>query len=167
MSVVLATSIALITPALVTASYAQDVNSPEVSEEKQKGNKGKRGGIAFEDLDADGNGIVSLEEFKNVNQMLKFAQADTNSDGIFSAEEIEAYGESLEERMQKRFQRMKERLMERVDTNDDGQIDATEIEASQQVMFDRLDADSNGELSEEELEKASKRGGKRDKSKKS
>ena len=78
----------------------------------------------------------------------RFARADQNGDGFISEDEI---GEGRRAKMAKRF-------LARQDTNEDGFVSEAEVEEHAGAMFDELDLDGNGELSDEEMEAAKERG---------
>lgn len=98
----------------------------------------------FSQLDANGDGVVSAEEFANPPS--RFELADANSDGVLSAEELAAIGN---QRAQERVARM----MDRLDANDDGALSEEEFTARRGAarMFDRLDANDDGAISAEEF----------------
>ncbi len=110
---------------------------------------GPRGGQrpGFEDIDANGDGVLTLEEFQNRAQA-KFDETDTNGDGFLDVEELTAA--AARERA-----RMIERLMERKDTDGDGMLSMEEMAPRDPgKFFDRADTDGNGEISLEEWEAA-------------
>lgn len=101
----------------------------------------------FSQLDTNGDGSVSAEEF--VNRPDRFARADANGDGMLSSDEIA-------EMAQARSERHAARMIERLDANDDGLLSKDEVQnrsgqGRQNRMFDRLDANEDGVVSEEEF----------------
>lgn len=115
----------------------------------------------FATLDTDGNGELTLEELQGA-PAASFAQTDTDGDGLLSADELAAArATAAEERIT--------RMMERLDTNEDGGISLRELEVVQrgggrmaERMFNRADADDSGTISAEEFEQAAERmGGRR------
>ncbi len=110
---------------------------------------GQRGGPRpnFEQIDANGDGVLMMEEFQN-QASAKFEETDTNGDGLLDVDELAAAAERARARMI-------ERLMERKDANGDGMLSLEEMqprEAGQ--FFERADADGDGEISQEEWEAA-------------
>ncbi len=106
---------------------------------------GPRGGPrpSFEQVDANGDGVLTMVEFQNQGQA-KFAETDMNGDGQLDVDELTAAAER--ERGQ-----MIERLMERKDTNGDGMLSMEEMQPRDPGrFFGRADADSNGEISQAE-----------------
>ncbi len=101
----------------------------------------------IERFDTDGDGAISTEEVEAM-KAAKFAEADANGDGGLTMEEIEAWHEAQRE---KRMQARKERMFDKRDTNGDGVISIDEFEDRGMPMFERLDADEDGEITAEEL----------------
>lgn len=120
---------------------------------------------AFEELDANADGAVTVEEITAAMQArgaARFVETDTNGDGGLSAEEMIARAD--EDRQDRVADRVAERI-EKADTNGDGLLQAEEIAAQAQErrgpgperMFNRFDADENGSLSAEEFAQAQER----------
>lgn len=102
---------------------------------------------SFEQLDANGDGMVTLEEMQNSAQA-KFNESDTNGDGQLSVDELTAAAE-------RERSRMIERLMEKKDTNGDGMLSLEEMAPPNAGrLFERADADGDGAISLEEWEAA-------------
>jgi len=112
---------------------------------------GRHAGPGFEQADANGDGIITLDEAK-AKSAERFAKMDANADGALSREDREA--------------RAAQRFAES-DTNQDGEISPEEMTAArekreaeraerraerQAMMFERLDTDGSGGLSQAELE---------------
>ena len=110
-----------------------------------------RAGPGFEQADVDGDGIITLDEAK-AKSAERFAKMDANADGSLSREDREA--------------RAAQRFTES-DANQDGEISPEEMTAArekreaeraarraemQATMFERLDTDGSGGLSQAELE---------------
>ena len=101
----------------------------------------------FTQLDTNGDGSVSAEEF--VNRPGRFARADSNGDGMLSTDEIVSMAQA-------RSERHAARMIERLDANDDGLLSKEEVQnrsgqGRQDRMFTRLDANEDGVVSEEEF----------------
>ena len=97
---------------------------------------GQRSGERFERLDANNDGELTLEEM-TAKQAAMIEEADADGNGAVSKAEMQAF------RQAKRAERNPDR-------NDDGVIDRTEFLNAAQDRFDRLDADGDGLLSEDE-----------------
>lgn len=105
------------------------------------GPDGPRGGQMWDRLDADGDGVVTLNEL-NESQREFFAAADANGDGAVSKDEMKAFHNS------KRAAMAAERMG---DANGDGAVDRKEYDAAAAARFDKLDTDKDGVISEEEI----------------
>lgn len=105
-------------------------------------------GPGFDALDADGNGEVSLQEL-NAHADARFEAADTNGDGFLSAEELIARG-------QEQAQTRAERMMQRVDANQDGKLSQAELQSRRDParMLQRVDTNGNGTISRTEFDAA-------------
>jgi hypothetical protein len=115
-------------------------------------NGGPRGPMfPFADVDADGDGKVTQAEI-DAYRTAKFAEADTDGNGSLSAEEMTAMQEA---RKAEREQQRTARMMERLDANKDGQISQDELPAPKgdkgKSFIERFDTDGDGAVSEEEL----------------
>jgi Ca2+-binding EF-hand superfamily protein len=106
---------------------------------------GKHHKRMFERLDANKDGMISLEEFqppgKHQGPMEK---ADSNNDGAVTLEEMQAMRAA---KMAEHDARMTERFT-MMDTNGDG---AVTQEEARQTMFNHMDANQDGQLSADEL----------------
>jgi len=110
----------------------------------------------FATLDADGDGLVTAEEIAAHGQT-RFDAADTDADGAISAEE---FATALAARQSDRADRMFDRL----DANNDGSLSADELERPRQAerlerMIARADTDDDGALNAEEFEAVKERRG--------
>lgn len=132
------------------------------------------GRIAFDQIDANSDGAVTMEEVK-AHQVARFNKADSDGDGFLTPEEMR--GSDRAQRMLKRFDtnrdgvideselqaadneragKRAERMLKRLDANGDGKISMEEAESRRDParMFERLDADGNGSITEEEFAEA-------------
>ncbi len=110
---------------------------------------GPRGDMrpSFEQIDANGDGALTMEEFLNQGQA-KFDETDTNGDGMLDVGELTAA--AARQRAQ-----MIERLMARKDTNGDGMLSFEEMQPREPGrVFERADTDGNGEISQAEWDAA-------------
>ena len=111
-------------------------------------------GPALEQLDVNQDGNISRDEI-SAHRAQKFAGADTNGDGVVSAEEFSAFAEAEHER--KRAERQARRFA-KIDANGDGVISPEEHAAMAATrvdrMFSRIDKDGDGVISETERDAA-------------
>ena len=114
----------------------------------------------FAELDTNGDGVLTLAEIQASGQN-KFAEADTNGDGFLDAEELAAAAE------RQRLQRF-ERMIAKKDSNGDGMLSIEEMGPGNAAgprdgsrMFAYVDADENGEVTQEEWDSAMKNIGER------
>ncbi|WP_309668375.1 EF-hand domain-containing protein [Tabrizicola sp.] len=145
------TQTAIILAALLTATMASAAFA-------DKGPDGpSRGDVLldkFDSIDTDKDGKVSEAELAAF-RAAEFAAADTNFDGMLSAEEL----------TQKQLARMAEtaamrsaKMIEERDDNGDGSLSADEMDQSvQESRFSRIDQDDDGAISKDEAEEALKR----------
>lgn len=116
----------------------------------------------FATLDANSDGKITQAEIDAL-KATRFAAMDTDGNGKISAEEFaagrKAKSEERAEKFEERKAKMIEKMIEKLDTDEDGEISADEMDAMGKTsMIERLDTDGDGTISEEEFEKISKRG---------
>jgi Ca2+-binding EF-hand superfamily protein len=121
--------------------------------------KGERGSH-FKKADADGNGTLSRAEVEKSMPRLaeKFDQIDTNKDGQLSRDEMKAWKKTHKHAHKKgnkadRQAKAAERF-KHADTNGDGKISRAEAEKNAPRLakkFDAIDANKDGQLTQEEL----------------
>ncbi|MFT3992107.1 MAG: hypothetical protein QM680_11925 [Luteolibacter sp.] len=98
-------------------------------------------------LDKDNDGELSAEEIKDASATL--LALDKNGDGKLAGEEIRPVRQPRGETPQQ----IAHKLVEELDKNDDHKISDDELPARMKPMLQRLDADKDGFLSEEEIAK--------------
>ncbi len=116
------------------------------------------------DADADGDGFVSLAEFKAAHDErieALFARVDTNADGLLSDEEMNAAHDARRggHEMRHRMHRGKPdpaKTVERLDADGSGGVSLSEFDGRRfspdAAAFRAADNDGNGELDAAELE---------------
>ncbi|MEL6582864.1 MAG: EF-hand domain-containing protein [Pseudomonadota bacterium] len=116
------------------------------------GHRGARSGLdaraQIELLDLNGDGTLTRAEIDEA-QAARFAAADTDGDGVLSPAEIEA---RVLVEAELRSAQLAERMLARMDDNEDGVLSAEESQMPNiDRMFRFLDEDEDGVLSAEEL----------------
>lgn len=101
--------------------------------------------MSFQELDTDGNGEISQAEMEQ-RGAAKFAAADTDGDGMLSEAEIITSA-------QKRAEERAAMMITEFDANGDGALSMDEMPKPRKFgrMFDRVDKDKSGGISEEEF----------------
>ncbi|MCF6445105.1 EF-hand domain-containing protein [Nereida sp. MMG025] len=140
---------------ILTAGVIAVGFSVTVADAKGGPDRGPR--ASFETLDADGNGQITQAEL-TAHRAAAFAERDTNGDGQLTVEEIV---KAADDRQAKRA----ERMIDRLDSNDDGAVSAEEMAAFEPRRggMMRLDANDDGQISKAEFEDAKGKMGKRGK----
>ncbi|MDW4550361.1 EF-hand domain-containing protein [Defluviimonas sp. D31] len=116
-------------------------------------------GLDFAELDADGDGKITEEEFR-AHRQAEIAGLDADGDNLISAEELAAH---IAKRMQARAEVMAKLMLESRDLDGDGKLGAAEMLAMPmpERMFGFADADGDGVVSEDEFDAAHERMGRR------
>lgn len=106
----------------------------------------------FAEIDADKDGKITPAEIEAF-RAARFAAADTNKDGSLSAEEMIAMHEAM--RAERQLQRSTQ-MIAKFDKNADGLLTADEMPqpGDEGAMFDRLDTDKDGAISQAEADAA-------------
>ncbi len=116
-------------------------------------------GVEFAELDTDGDGQLSEEEFAAA-KMVWLSSRDSDGDGMLSQEELEA---AILEHMKEIASKSSSGMIDRLDENDDGMISVDELGGRYDPsdVFSRLDEDEDGMISESEFGRMMSRDGKR------
>jgi len=100
---------------------------------------------SFTELDANGDGQITKDEL-TAHRIERFKQADADGDGSLSREELSAKASN-------RAERRISHMIERHDANGDGVLSMDEMSSRHKGgMFERIDSDGNGTVSEAEFE---------------
>lgn len=143
---------------ILSATVAAIALTGTIASAHNRGPGGPGGQMNFETLDTNGDGSISKAEIE-ARASERFKAVDANNDGFVTSEELEA---NAAENEKKRKGRGAERMMKRMDADNDGKLSMEEMSkrAGAERMFDRLDADNDGAISKEEFAKfEGKRGG--------
>ncbi len=120
---------------------------------KMGGPRGMRGFMnpqeRFERADTDKSGDVTYEEFAAVFGD-RFKSADKDGDGELTVGEV---ADGIQRMM---AERMAERMIGRLDANDDGKLTVAEIESQQKKIFAMGDRDDDGKITRKEMRRAGK-----------
>ncbi len=110
-----------------------------------------RGGFAenlFERMDANGDGVVTRQEFEAFTKK-QFDEMDANHDGKITREELDAarekHGALMREQFNKRF--------DEADANHDGALSKEEAQKLPHIAqhFDEIDANHDGKVTRDEI----------------
>ena len=104
----------------------------------------------FSQLDANGDGQITQAEVKAFGAV-EFAKADADGDGSLTLEELTARAKvDRAKKMDKRAKRM----LKRLDSDGNGTIELAEMQEKHggMRMFDRMDENEDGVISQEEFD---------------
>lgn len=110
---------------------------------------GQRGERMWEELDANGDGLITLSEMDARHREM-FSAADANGDGAISKDEMKAH-------MRETHAGMRAKMMG--DENGDGVVTRAEFDKHSSERFGELDRNGDGEISAEEFDAARKKHG--------
>lgn len=113
---------------------------------------GKPSDSILDHLDSDGDGMISILEFKPLRGGRMIKGMDGNNDGVVTTEEMSHKLAELQWKISRRQTKIIERLRTLFNESDsDGNGNVT-YEEAQAAAFSRLDENSDGYLSFEELD---------------
>jgi Ca2+-binding EF-hand superfamily protein len=104
-----------------------------------------REGGALELADSNNDGKITRQEYIDA-RAAQFSRMDRNGDGV--VDDADARERADQSAMGKR---MAGAMRGRIDSNNDGKISKDEFVNAPRMLFDRFDADKNGELDAKEL----------------
>ncbi|HUD30113.1 MAG TPA: EF-hand domain-containing protein [Novosphingobium sp.] len=102
-------------------------------------------GDMLEAADANGDGLVSREEYR-ASRGAKFARLDRNGDGAVSRDDFARLAERRPDAAQKL-----ELLVTEADANKDGKVTRAEYDAMPTPIFDKADTNGDGNLDKTEM----------------
>ena len=107
-----------------------------------------REGPAIEQADANHDGKVTRQEYIDA-RAAQFSRMDRNGDGFIDNADAREGADQSE-----RGRRAASAIRGRIDSNGDGKVSKEEFVNAPTMVFDKFDADKNGELDAKELEAA-------------
>lgn len=128
--------------------------------EKHRGGHGPR--INFEEVDTNNDGKLTQAEL-TAHAEMRFDQTDTDKNGMISENELRA---RIAAHMAERTDRRVQQMMDRHDANSDGQLSQDEMKPKHAgKMMKRADTDGDGAISKDEFEAMKDKRGKHRKTK--
>ncbi len=117
-------------------------------------------GVGFADLDADGDGMLTEDEFAAARSAW-FARHDADGDGMLSQDELNA---AIMENLARMVEKRSGAIIDRMDEDGDGMIAMDEIgmEHDPGRAFSRIDRDDDGMISESEFDRMKSKDGMKD-----
>ena len=125
---------------------------------------GPGGFLKSADLNKDG--VIDQTEFQQSRDKW-FADLDADKDGFVTADELKAFGDKMHAEWAKKHADQaandkpadankkhgdfSQRILKRVDTDQDGKISKAEFDAEGSKLFAKLDGNSDGKISESEM----------------
>ena len=104
---------------------------------------------AFEDLDANSDGLITRDEMQ-AHMQARFAATDTDGDGKLTRQELSA---KIEAHQRQRRDRRLDKMISMRDADGDGALSLEEMRSGRgDRMFARIDADGDGAVSKAEFE---------------
>lgn len=106
----------------------------------------------FEKHDANKDGKLTKDEMPE-KALRMFDRVDQNKDGAVTKAEAEAAQEKFQKKRHERHGKFQAKMMEKFDTNKDGQVSQAEFTDFSMKKFKEIDADGDGNVTQDEMEK--------------
>jgi Ca2+-binding EF-hand superfamily protein len=129
----------------LVAGFAMSTAAVAGTDHDKDHKRGPHHGRIMEKLDTNKDGAISKEEFE-AKRASEFSEADADKDGTVTMAELSAYHEQKRE---ERRQARERRMFERLDENNDGTV--SEDEFQKVGMFDRMDKNDDGKVTPDEM----------------
>lgn len=155
--------LAAVSGAFVAPAFAQDASvdaAGQTAMERPMGRHDRGPKFDFAAFDTNGDGTLTAEEF-TAARAAKAAALDANNDGKISADELVAQDMV---QMKARAEMHAKRMIAARDTDGDGMLSASELASrtAPKDVFDRLDADNDGVVTQAEMDAMQAKMGGRD-----
>lgn len=115
-------------------------------------------GERLKQADTNGDGLLSADEVKAMPFLSKhFDEIDANHDGQLSRDELQAFHQQMRGQMHARHEQMRAEHWKRLDADGDGRISLAEAQANAPRLaehFSAIDANADGFITPEELQAA-------------
>ena len=113
----------------------------------------------FTQLDINGDGLLSVDEFQTRRGDAMFTRGDTDKDGIVTVEELRARHQEQQARMEARLAEKGAEMLARIESLDQNRDGTIMPEEARLATFAQLDENEDGYLSKDELRQARDRDG--------
>jgi Ca2+-binding EF-hand superfamily protein len=113
------------------------------------GQPGAAGGMSFKEIDKNGDGVISKQEFDAFHSA-HFKEMDANKDGKITREEMDAMHKKMADKCDVSY----ETRFDEVDINHDGGLSKDETEIGMPMLFkhfDEIDTNKDGKLGKDEV----------------
>lgn len=141
---------ATLAASIVTIATAQD-QDPQVRFTRDMDHQGHVG-PRLDEIDANNDGQITMDEVKT-RDAIHFAEMDANNDGFVSTDELSQFQEKKREEMRMTMEaRRHQKMLDMLDTDEDGRISEAEFFARPHKGFSMADQNGDGIVDAGEIE---------------